>query len=65
VAGEILASSGDGVGRGSCGEGLGLARDRLEPELGVEVAGGGARGGAMRRHQQGPSSGVGCGEGCS
>jgi hypothetical protein len=49
---EIPANSGDGVGRGSCGEGLGLARDRLEPELGVEVAGGGARGGTQRRRPQ-------------
>jgi hypothetical protein len=52
AADEIPVSSGEGVGRGSRGEGLGLARDRLEPELGVEVAGGGARGGAQRRHPQ-------------
>jgi hypothetical protein len=49
AAGEIPASSGDGVGRGACGEGLGCARDLVGPELGVETAGGGACGGAQRR----------------
>jgi hypothetical protein len=49
---EIPTDYSDGVGRGSCGEGLGLARDRLEPELAVEVAGGGARGGTQRRRPQ-------------
>jgi hypothetical protein len=52
LAGEIPVSSGEGVGRGSRGEGLGLARDQLESELGVVVAGGGASGGAQRRHPQ-------------
>jgi hypothetical protein len=46
AAGEIPVSSGEGVSWGSRGEALGLARDQLEPELGVEVAGGGASGGA-------------------
>jgi hypothetical protein len=49
AAGEIPASSGDGVGRGACGEGLGCARDLFGPELGVETAGGGACGGAQWR----------------
>jgi hypothetical protein len=49
ATGEIPASSGDGVGRGACGEGLGFARDLFGSELGVETTGGGACGGAQRR----------------
>jgi hypothetical protein len=49
AGGAIPASSGDGVSRGACGEGLGCARDLFGPELGVEMAGGGVCGGAQRR----------------
>jgi hypothetical protein len=50
-----IPSSGDGVGRGACGEGLGFARDLFGPELGVETAGGGAHGGARRRRPLRPT----------
>jgi hypothetical protein len=49
AAGVIPASSGDGVGREACREGLGFARDLFGPELGVETAGGGACGGTQWR----------------
>jgi hypothetical protein len=49
AGGAIPASSGGGVGRESCGVGLRVARDQFVSELGFEMAGGGARGGAQRR----------------
>jgi hypothetical protein len=50
VGGAIPASSGCGVGWGSCGEGLGSATGLFGPGLGVRLAGGGARGGARQWH---------------
>jgi hypothetical protein len=49
AGGAIPARAGNGVGRESFGEGLRDARDRFGSELGVEMAGGGACGGAQRR----------------
>jgi hypothetical protein len=63
VAGEIPASSSDGVKRGSCGEGLGLLGTDLDRrwELRWPVAErAAAPSGGIR---SGPSSGMGCGEG--
>jgi hypothetical protein len=50
AGGAIPVSSGGGVGRGSCREGLGCATGLFGPGLGVELAGGGARGGARWWH---------------
>jgi hypothetical protein len=55
AADAIPASSGDGVGRGACEEGLGFAKGLFGPELGVETAGGGARGDAWRRRPLRPT----------
>jgi hypothetical protein len=48
-SGQIPASAGGGVGWGRARGGAGVARDRFGSELGVEMAGGEACGGAQRR----------------